>query len=175
MRTLQLLTLLATASTVSSNAATKSGAMPLLLRRAITSVVREPITTIRWNTRLLREGQRPMRVGVDVEIRETGDVRGRGLYALRTLEEEELVGRYTGKVVLKDEWETYDSDGLYAMGMANGDVVCGADEKSSSFPRFINHSVRNKPPTRIRAQHCCCATASCLLRPTTTQRKRILA
>ena len=130
-------------------APTTTGSKPLslLLRRALTSVVREPVTTLRWRARLLREGNSPMRIGTDLEIREND--KGRGLYALRTLEEGELVGRYTGKVILEEDWDDYDTSGLYAMGLVNGDMIDGEDEKRSNFVRFINHSVRTRKKNRL--------------------------
>ena len=39
-------------------------------------------------------------------------------------------------------FEASKSNGFYAMQLANGDVIDGADERGSSFVRFINHSVR---------------------------------
>ena len=41
-----------------------------------------------------------------------------------------------------------DSDGFYCMELANGDIIDGADERRSSFCRFINHSVRCAHDTR---------------------------
>ena len=102
----------------------------------------QAISGILWQTKLLREGIRPLRLGVDIEVRGS-DRKGRGLYALRSIEAGTLVGRYEGPVMsasayLADE----SSSGMYAMEMANGDVIDGEDEKRSSFVRFINHSKR---------------------------------
>ena len=100
--------------------------------------VETSITKILWGTRCLAERRMPMRLGVDVEIR-TND-KGKGLYALRDLAEGELVGAYWGKLLTADKYQNCDSDGAYAMGLANGKVVDGADERRSSFLRYINHS-----------------------------------
>lgn len=110
-----------------------------LLTRTLTAV-RQPATTLRWNLKLVLERRGPMRLGVDLEVRENS--KGRGLYALRTLEEGAVVGRYTGVAMPWSTFENSKSDGLYAMALANGDVIDGADEQRSNFVRFINHSVR---------------------------------
>ena len=55
------------------------------------------VTPVRWQLDLIREQKRPMRLGVDVEVRENS--KGRGLYALRTIEKGTLVGRYTGRTL----------------------------------------------------------------------------
>ena len=106
----------------------------------VASAIRGPMQTFRWNLDLLRQGRTPMRMGVDLELRENG--KGKGLYAMRTLEQGSLVGRYTGVEMKWEDFEKSGSLGTYAMTLANGGVVDGADEKRSSFVRYINHSVR---------------------------------
>ena len=112
-------------------------AMSVLSR--VATAVRQPLASLRWQYTLLEGGRRPMRLGVDLEVRSND--KGRGLYALRTLDKGAIVGRYTGDAVPGKIFEDNNSDGLYAMELANGDVIDGANEARSSFVRFINHSV----------------------------------
>ena len=82
-----------------------------------------------------------MLLGRDVAIRSSGR-RGRGLYALRDLEEGELIGRYRGQILSDDEYQSSSSTGVYAMQLPNGRVIDGEDEGRSSFLRYMNHSKR---------------------------------
>ena len=109
------------------------------IARAAVTAFKVPITTVRWNLENLINGRTPMRLGVDVEVRENS--MGRGLYALRTLEAESLVGRYTGAHIDGKRFEEGDWDGLYAMTLANGDIVDAANPRSN-FVRYVNHSKR---------------------------------
>ena len=102
--------------------------------------LKQAAMTLRWQAQLVRSGRRPCKLGTDVEIRENN--KGRGLYALRDLESGTLVERYTGKLMSADMFDKSDSIGDYAMEMANGDVIDAADERGSSYVRFVNHSVR---------------------------------
>ena len=106
----------------------------------VLTTLKQPITTIRWNADLLKAGRSPLRLGIDVEVRENGI--GRGLYALRTIAAGALVERYSGPVTTYDAFMASDSSGRYAMALSNGDVVDGEDERRSGYVRFINHSVR---------------------------------
>ena len=107
--------------------------------RLITAL-KQPIMAMRWQTELLAAGRAPLRLGVDVEVREND--KGRGLYAMRTLAAEAIVERYSGPVVPYDTFLASDSSGQWAMALSNGDVVDAEDENKGSFVRFINHSVR---------------------------------
>lgn len=107
---------------------------------AETSIVNRAASGLRWRTKLLVERKQPMRVGVDVEIRSND--KGRGLYACRDIAEGELIGRYDGKHISMNEFESSDSSGTYAMVLANNMVVDGEDASSSSFVRYLNHSRR---------------------------------
>ena len=115
------------------------GAEAMSVLSRVATAVRQPLASLRWQYTLLEGGRRPMRLGVDLEVRSND--KGRGLYALRTLDKGAIVGRYTGDAVPGKIFEDNNSDGLYAMELANGDVIDGANEARSSFVRFINHSV----------------------------------
>ena len=90
MASLLLPALVATTPTI-----TKPPASAILSNAAL--AFRGVVTPVRWQLDLIREQKRPMRLGVDVEVRENS--KGRGLYALRTIEKGALVGRYTGRTL----------------------------------------------------------------------------
>lgn len=104
------------------------------------SVLKSAATTLFYQSQIAREGRSPCRLGRDVEIQKNS--MGSGLYALRDLPEGTLIGRYTGKTLTKEEFESAPTEGNYAMELANGDVVDGENPATSSFVRYINHSVR---------------------------------
>merc|ERR1719174_2403002 len=81
-------------------------------------------------------------MGTDVEVRDTGDARGNGLFAMHDLEAGTLVNRYTGSWMTDEQFADSKSAGYYAFDFGNGFTVDGEDPSSSSFVRYINHSVR---------------------------------
>jgi hypothetical protein len=84
-------------------------------------------------------------LGVDTEIRETAR-RGKGLFALRDIAPGELVARYSGVVISKDDFAdafyTGRSSGAYAIKCSSdGSVLIDAEDASVSGPgRYVNHS-----------------------------------
>ena len=101
--------------------------------------IKQAATIFRWSLSLALEGRSECVLGRDVEVRIAGP-KGRGLYAKRDLEAGTLIGRYKGVLFTDEEFQNSSSTGFYAMNLANGDVVDGEAEESSSFVRFINHS-----------------------------------
>ena len=100
------------------------------------------LSDLRWMYRCIREGERPLRMDVEVEVRPTGDVRGQGLFAKVDLEEGVLINRYKGVWMTDEEYANSPSPGYYAFDLGNGFTVDGEDPDKSTFVRFINHSVR---------------------------------
>lgn len=115
----------------------------LVTERAVAAVfqpVKQAATRLLWEAKLLSERRQPMRLGVDVEVRENS--KGFGLYSLRSIAAGELIARYDGPTSSWENFQASESTGAYAMLLSNGDVVDGEDEAKSSYVRFINHSVR---------------------------------
>jgi len=110
-------------------------------QRAAAPVIRT-LSSISWAIWCVRNERLPLRLGQDVEVRPTGDVRGQGLFAMRDLDPGVLIERYTGKWIPDDEFTNSDLDGAYAFGLTNGYTIDGVDPKRSSYVRYINHSVR---------------------------------
>ena len=96
------------------------------------------LTRLAWSTKCISQRRLPMRLGRDVEV--VPNSKGNGLYALRDLAEDELVGLYWGEILTDEEYQASDSSGAYAMGLANGKIMDGEDPRSSNFLRYINHS-----------------------------------
>ena len=116
-------------------AATQGG-----LLDAVNLRVRATAADIRWLGKLAAERRMPMILGRDVEVRQNR--KGKGLYALRPLQEGELIARYRGPILTSEQFMESPSTGFYAMTLANNDVVDGEDPGRSNFVRYINHSVR---------------------------------
>jgi len=103
------------------------------------------------------EGMPMPKVGVDVEVRESG-TRGNGLFALRDFEEGEMVARYSGTRAKYSEfmaaWEAGLTSGDYlAPSYASGDesdegddvqYVDATDPSTSAVGRYANHNVRKQ-------------------------------
>jgi hypothetical protein len=117
--------------------------MPSVAPMAVLPVIRTVKTTLsslKWEAELQGWQVSPMRLGVDVAVCENS--KGKGLYALRRLEEGELIERYTGTLMGEREYAESDNTGEYAMALCNGDVIIADDPQRSSFVRYVNHSVR---------------------------------
>ena len=91
------------------------------------------------------------KMGVDVEIRSAGK-RGKGLFALRPFEADEIVAPYTGVFSTEEEFMKAQVE-----GRTSGDYVAEADPmwgsacmldaedgSSTAFGRFVNHSLRKQ-------------------------------
>ena len=104
----------------------------------VTLPIEAGLTRVIWLAKCLTQNRIPLRLGSDVEVRPND--KGQGLYALRPLECGECVGLYWGQLLTEEDYQKSDSDGTYAMGLANGKVIDGADPRTSNFLRYINHS-----------------------------------
>ena len=131
--TVRLVALLACVT--STLAATRA---PLMLKR-VAIAVREPLTTVRWNLDLIRQRRAPLRVGVDLEVREND--KGRGLYAMRTLAEGTLIGRYTGKIIPGEVWEDIGSEGY-----------CACWPREKAYRPMLPLALTSSPVRSLRAQ-----------------------
>ena len=98
-------------------------------------------TGVAFQLDCLRQGRRSCKLGEDVAVRSAGD-KGSGIFALRKIEQGELIGRYDGQLLTDEAFQSSKSSGLYAFGMANGWVVDGEQPRNSNWLRFLNHSVR---------------------------------
>lgn len=76
---------------------------------------------------------------IPIEVR-TSAIHGSGAFAARTLEAEELVGRYTGKLYTLAEVSERDWDHAltFVFGLSDGSVIDGA--QGGNETRHINHS-----------------------------------
>lgn len=86
-------------------------------------------------------GRQDPSLGKDVAVRPAG-AKGKGVYALRSFEAGELIGRYDGEVIEETKFQTGGSSGAYAFGMDNGYVVDGEKAWRSNWLRYLNHSKR---------------------------------
>lgn len=100
------------------------------------------LSDARWTCYCIQKGWRPLEVGKDVEVKPTGDDRGNGLFALREIDANTLVSRYTGVIMTDEAFAKSDSTGSYAFDLGNGMTVEGDDPRRTSFVRYINHSLR---------------------------------
>ncbi len=91
---------------------TRLSLLILALCTAPIASLKQLATNVRWNLDLLTAGVTPTRLNVDVEVKSNS--KGRGLYAMRTLEKGSLIGRYTGVVISGEEFEANDSKGFCA-------------------------------------------------------------
>eukprot|EP00966_Prymnesium_polylepis_P073007 1695182-Prymnesium_polylepis.1 len=112
------------------------------------------IDPLRWVTdvlAVLEPKDRPyglMTLGVDVELRPSAG-KGMGVFARRSIGEEEVVGRYTGRLLrtgeFQDAVDAGENSGDYSFDIPLTDFVIDADDaENSGWPRYINHSVRRQ-------------------------------
>ena len=95
----------------------------------------------------LRNADSKLQQGLDYEIRPAGLGKGDGVFALRELDAEEFIARYTGRLWDAEEWGDLVQAGLLSGDYAylfdeTGLVVDAEDGKTSNWPRFVNHSKR---------------------------------
>lgn len=91
--------------------------------------------------------QRECELGVDVEVRPAGS-KGQGVFALRTIQAGELIGRYSAPVLSMDESIRATREGttsdMYSFVLDGGNWVLDAeDAERSNWMRYINHSRRH--------------------------------
>lgn len=112
----------------------------LLSLSAVSSPVKQALSSLAWQVHPAKLGMTPMQLGRDVEVRE--NIKGRGLYALRSLEAGELIERYEGVLVTKQQANDMGMSQEYAFQSPTGYEINAQDPERSNFVRYINHSVR---------------------------------
>ena len=105
-----------------------------------------------WTLALLSRalGPRPtVKLGTEIQVR-SAPGKGLGVFAACDLPAGSFLGRYTGEVLGLEEasraWSSGETSGAYFALLSGGAgpplVVDAEDYRKSSWPRFINHSVR---------------------------------
>ena len=89
---------------------------------------------------------KPLALGDDVVIGESNG-RGSGIFAERDLLPGEILGRYSGKLLSEAQyqaaWAAGETSGDYAFELGDSEwLVDGEDAATSSWLRYVNHSVR---------------------------------
>jgi hypothetical protein len=104
------------------------------------------LISARWNYALLSSGRYCVRLGRDVAIQPSPN-KGMGAFALRDLDQGEILGRYTGRIYQdpQDYFRRTGRNGFvsdYTLMLGSGLLIDAEDPKVSNWPRYINHSVR---------------------------------
>lgn len=117
----------------------------LLLLLRVAAAIRLPVEPLRWaadffyTRQVSQMGLSECRLGVDVELRDAGARKGQGVFALRVIEEGELIGRYDAPICSRDE----SSESPYQFKLRDVPFVLDADDPTqSNWLRYINHSRR---------------------------------
>ena len=110
--------------------------MLLLPSLSAAALLEAAATNVLWSTRCLAQQRLPMRLGVDVAV--LPNDKGSGLYAMRDLEEGQLVGLYRGAIKDDAAYQEDASSGSYAMGLANGKIVDGENPRRSSVRSCVS-------------------------------------
>ena len=126
--------------------------LQLLALVGLAAAIRLPTPVVKagnnaiWLAHCLQLRSAGCRLGTDVEVRPSGK-KGNGLFAMRSIEEGSVIGRYNGELLTDEQYEVRlqesdDGEGMYVMGLGNGYVIDGEDPSKSTFVRYMNHSRR---------------------------------
>ena len=107
----------------------------------------EMLLSAQWRACMAVAGRSSLQLGRDVEVRPSGGNKGLGVFARTDLAAGALLGRYAGNYYADDE-EYQQATGAgatsgdYVIKMASGRLIDAEDPSTSSWTRYINHSVR---------------------------------
>lgn len=103
------------------------------------------IEPVRWACDILyarqrsRMGLTECQLGIDVELQSAGERKGQGVFARRTINQGELIGRYSAPVSNRET----AAESSYSFQLRGSPFVLDAqDPRRSNWLRFVNHSRR---------------------------------